>query len=163
MTRIGDQLARELGITIHHGQADVRHVWHHNTSHQPQQPYHETGGAADAADTHPKGTVMNALADIATALEAHAGTIRQAITDTENIAARLVRFESNPIAAEAVDLLEAFPAAGPILRAALDTAKLVAAAAPPPAAPSAAEPAPPEPTGVPADLQQQHQTSGIAS
>jgi len=122
VTRIGDQLAHELGITIH----DLRHVWPHNTSHQPQQPYHET-------DTTP-GAAMPTTATLRADFDA-------ILTQAEQDAAKIARYEANPLFAEVVTILEAIPEAGSAIRVAIAGVNALAGAAPSPAPVAQPEPA----------------------
>lgn len=131
---IADQLQRELGIVINHGEQDIdaiRRVWHNLTNRNQPEPYHSSN--------HPKGPPVSIADSLRTDLENLLENHRAVIERAEQDAAKVQRYESEPLIRSLVDMLETVPTARDILTPVLAGVSKLAAMSTP-AEPASADP-----------------------
>lgn len=125
---IHDRLAAETGIIIDHGRQDIdaiRRLWHTLTGHDYHDPDDTTPIAADRQNLSETETPMSVLDDLKNILD-----------KGEEDAAKVVKYESEPLVAGIIDMLEAVPEARGIIQMILGAIGKLASMAPP-AAPEA--------------------------
>ena len=113
---IGDRLEHELGVVFRHGKADVSRVWQHITSHHPPAHY-------DPASSNPKETPVS--------LDTIRIDFASILDKAEQDAAKVARYESEPLVQGVLAMIETMPVAREILVPVLAGLGKLAAAAPP--------------------------------